>query len=285
MKTWETLCPALPNGGNYAECNTCCHANNHALEKMGCTNWGQYCKGKVKPTIQVFSDLPRIALFLNGASLGQADCTPSGFASFTNLVYAAGNLTAVGLTAAGEAVARHEIITAAGASKVELTIDVPSAATGTGNHLVLDGHDCALLRASIVDSAGRVVGTASNVVTFEVVSGPGRVAGVHNGDAKSHEPQLASTRSAYHGLARAAIKVTKDSTEHAQLLRQIDTHSGDGVTTVELAPGAAAESIVVRVSSPGLTPSTVTIAVSTDFAQHSVMATAAASVTAPFQLA
>jgi hypothetical protein len=38
-------------------------------------------------------------------------------------------------------------------------------------------------------------------------SGPGRVVGVHNGDAKSHEPQHASTRHAYHGLARAVVKV------------------------------------------------------------------------------
>ena len=44
-------------------------------------------------------------------------------------------------------------------------------ATGTGTSLVADGHDAALLRASVLDGEGRVMHLASNNISFRVVSG------------------------------------------------------------------------------------------------------------------
>jgi hypothetical protein len=48
-------------------------------------------------------------------------------------------------------------------------------------------------------STQNTIDSPALVVTFAVSSGPGRVAGVHNGDAKtkSHERQATSTRSSY----------------------------------------------------------------------------------------
>ena len=157
--------------------------------------------------IQVYSDLPVIELVLNGESQGTAPCTPGGFAAFSLPEFTPGNLTAAGMrSAGGEALAAHTLLTAGPPVAIELTVDVPSAATGTGSALVLDGHDSGLVRATLLDRDG-LVSDASSVVTFSVTSGPGRIAGVHNGDAKSHEPQAASSRRAYHGLVRAAVKV------------------------------------------------------------------------------
>ena len=70
---------------------------------------------------------------------------------------------------------------------------------------MLDGQDCALLRASVVDGAGRVVHLAKQNVSFRVVSGPGRVQGSHNGDPHSHLPNDLSWYPAYHGLVRAVV--------------------------------------------------------------------------------
>lgn len=53
---------------------------------------------------------------------------------------------------------------------------------GTGSKLVLDGHDAALIRASIVDSDGIVLPSDNSTVTFSIVSGPGRIIGVGNGE-------------------------------------------------------------------------------------------------------
>ena len=92
--------------------------------------------------VQVFSDLPHIELILNGKLLGAAPCRPGAFASFSGVPFTGGNLTAVGRMAAGRAVlASHTQVAAGAPAAIELTVDVPSAATGTGSCLVLDGHD------------------------------------------------------------------------------------------------------------------------------------------------
>jgi hypothetical protein len=57
--------------------------------------------------------------------------------------------------------------------KLVLTVDVPSAGTGTGGRLLLDGRDTAMVRASVVDSSNNnaLVAAATNRITWRVVSG------------------------------------------------------------------------------------------------------------------
>jgi hypothetical protein len=88
------------------------------------------------------------------------------------------------------------------AAKLALSLDCPSKITGTGEALLLDGQDAALVRASVLDSAGRVMHLATNIITFQVISGPGIVQGTGNGDPHCHEPNNAPWHSAYHGLVR-----------------------------------------------------------------------------------
>lgn len=234
--------------------------------------------------VQVFSDLPEIELFLDGKSIGIAVCTPGSFAGFDAVPYTRGNLTAVGRAKPGGSVlAHHTELPAGPPAAVELAIDVPSAATGTGSALLLDGHDAGLVRATVRDAQGRVVscsGPAAGapVITFAVTSGPGRVVGVHNGDAASHEPQYSAVRRAYHGLARAVVKVTADVAsgspgDLALLASDIELDPTSPLT--QLAP--AAGPIVVTATSPGLEPGLVRIPVSADAAKHGVRATAAAA--------
>jgi hypothetical protein len=166
---------------------------------------------------------------------------------------------------------------------IQLSIDAPSAMTGTGTALVLDGQDVGMLRASIVDGAGRVVPSATHNVSFIIKSGPGRVLGVGNGDPTNHEPNQAAWRSAYHGLVRGIIQVTADSASpewHRRALAEVDIdggvrtqiHTGAGQNDE---PGAA---IVVEASADGLSTGSVTVPVSSDMAAHSVLAVAARSV-------
>ena len=178
-----------------------------------------------------------------------------------------GNLTAVGKAQqAGEVLASHmygTIVTAGPPIATKLSIDAPSRLTGTGSTLVLDGHDTALIRATLVDSEGRIA-DASNLIQFETESGPGFVSGVHNGDAKSHEPQVARSRHAYHGLARATVKVTRDTMSDELLKSGVEVATGDGLRTVALGPYSGPMSIQVTASSPGLAPGRVSIPVSSD---------------------
>ena len=228
----------------------------------------------------MFSDLPVVELFIDGEKAGQAPCVAGGFASFTVKFKPFSNLTAVATDPKTGATATHTQIDTRKASRIELSLDAPSTATGTGTALLLDGHDAALIRATIVDKNGNMVANADHEITFKVIQGPGLIAGVHNGDAKSHEAQAADHRRAYHGLARAVVKVTKDVISDQALLVAL----GDGIHTVldsENLASILASGIVVTATAPGLDPGSVTINVSADATQHSVLAAAAASVRAP----
>lgn len=66
------------------------------------------------------------------------------------------------------------------------------------------GHDIAILNVKVVDSNGVVVPTANDLLQIEVENGT--VIGVGNGDPNSHEPDVASYRKAFHGLAQFLVK-------------------------------------------------------------------------------
>ena len=227
-------------------------------------------------TIHVYTNAPMAELFINGKSQGVQQLVWQGWAQWS-VTFASGNLTATAISDQHVVMATHTILTSGSPAKIIASIDVPSEKTGTGSALVLDGQDTGLVRASIVDSTGQVVPSASHNVSFRIVSGPGRIIGVGNGDPACHEPNHASWRSAYHGLARVVVQVTEDhasSSQHRHRLLQIDRDGGihthirhPGVSS----PSKFADSIVVEVSAPGVGSSTVTIPVTTDIVTHNVL--------------
>lgn len=246
-------------------------------------------------TLNVYSADPTVELFVNGASLGKQSISELGYATFVT-PFAAGNVTAAAYDASGAQVATHTRMTAGAATKLVLSIDAPSVATGTGSALVADGEDAALIRATVVDANGNVVPSASNSVTFSVASGPGRVIGTGNGDPRNHEAATGAVHMAYHGLVRAIVQVTQDSASpawHRERLIQIDAERGNGVRVLppsgvnaDAAAGADAGAgdgadpapIVVSASSPGLGTATISIPVSNDMAKDGVLPVAARSV-------
>ena len=233
--------------------------------------------------INAYSDLPEVELRVNGRALQRralGDATSGRtFAEWRGVPFSAGNLTAVGYDSAGVAQATHTVRTAGAAVAIQLSLDVPSQSTGTGSALVLDGRDTGLVRATIVDGDGHVVtrsATGTNNVSFEIVSGPGRIVGTNNGDPSSHEPNQVSWHSAFHGLVRAVVRVTEVNDGpsrhwHRSRLAQIDVEAG---STRVLASSARAAPIVVRASSPGLLAATVEIPTSSDAGRDSVLAVA-----------
>ena len=165
--------------------------------------------------------------------------------------------------------------------KLQLTLDVPSASTGTGSALLLDGRDTALVRAAIVDgrSNDALVSTASDRITWRVVSGPGRVAGISSGNKSSHEWMKSSSVNAFLGLARGLFRVTQDCTSAARAMcSAIDADAGRGPTAVKAAAAdCGAGPIVVEAAAPGLAAASISIPVSADTAKDGVMAAARAT--------
>jgi beta-galactosidase len=156
-------------------------------------NWA----GREGQDIEVWchTNLDRVELFLNGASLGSQDVKKDSHVAW-KVPYAPGVIEARGFKAGKQMLTDRRETTGAPAG-VLLEPDRTSISA--------DGADLSVVVARIVDAQGRLVPTAGNEVTF-AVTGPGRIIGVGNGDPSSHEPDRASKRSAFNGRCMALVQ-------------------------------------------------------------------------------
>lgn len=179
--------------------------------------------------------------------------------------------------------ATHTRLSWGAAAAILLSLDAPNPASGTGSAVYLDGQDVALVRATVVDGSGAVVGDSTANVTFAVTAGPGVIWGIGNGDPSSHDPNHAASRPAYHGLVRAIVKTTLAAAGTAAdraLLAAVNVEAGGSPAVTAIMQGSnngAPTSITVTATAPGLGSGTIVIPLSTDVSA-SVQATASASV-------
>eukprot|EP00755_Sulcionema_specki_P011606 Sspe_Gene.49409::Locus_26619_Transcript_1_1_Confidence_1.000_Length_2869::g.49409::m.49409/K01190/lacZ; beta-galactosidase len=196
-------------------------------------------------------------LLVDGKSLGRRTA-PAGTAVEWDVTESSHNFTLLSYDTTPTVVASHTAIKAKAATGLKVTVDVPSPSTGTGSALYLDGVDTALLRAEIVDASGVVVTThpATNV-TFSIVSGPGRIIGVGNGDPACHQLPGGQQIVTYGGIARGVVRVTVDCTSPNREKRvDIDTAHTDVMTDCPSTP------VVVQASAGPFTAPPVAIQVS-----------------------
>ncbi len=149
---------------------------NTVLHLLPHWNWA----GKEGQEIRVdaFSNCKSVELFLNGTSLGKQDMKPFSHVTWP-VKYTPGTLSAKGFDAAGKLIAEDKIETTGAAAQVRLTPNRPT--------INADGEDVSVVTVSVVDAQGRVVPTAGNKINF-ALEGAGKILGVGNGDASSHEP-------------------------------------------------------------------------------------------------
>jgi hypothetical protein len=227
-------------------------------------------------------------LFVDGKSLQKQSVVPGEQASWevprslrsiTNAPLVK-NITLLALGDAGDVVQRHSVFSPGVPHGLQLSTDVPSPITATGERLLLDGHDIALLRLEVVDVHGHLAALADAYnVSFEVASGPGRLVGVSNGDPTSHWHQQGSATETYGGVARVIIQASVDCvTPTRELISAIDADPAAGRVT-ELLTECPKQPIIVRASAPGLGHASVEIQVSGDAALDGPEAVASRSVT------
>jgi len=181
-------------------------------------NWA----GKEGQEIEVWchSNLEKVELFLNGASLGVKDVPRNDHVAW-KVNYKPGTLEARGYKGGQQVlVVRRE--TTGGPAKVLLRPDRPQISA--------DGQDVSLVEVQVLDKEGRLMPVADNEIAFQL-SGPGKIIGVGNGDPSSHEPDKAHKRRAFNGLCMVIVQSSKE-------------------------PGE----IRLEASSPGLEPATLAIA-------------------------
>src|SRR6202042_680125 len=73
--------------------------------------------------------------------------------------------------------------------------------------LPADGEFALPITVFALDAASRRVPTANDFVTF-TLTGPAKILGVGNGDPNCHEPDKASSRSLFNGLAQLILQTT-----------------------------------------------------------------------------
>jgi beta-galactosidase len=171
--------------------------------------------------VWAYSNADRVELLLNGHSLGAKPMPRYGHVDW-KVPYTPGRLEARAFTGDRE-VARDMVETAGAPARLRLTPDRKT--------MRADGEDVVMVGVAVLDAAGRVIPVADNEITF-ATTGAGRVAGVGNGDANSHEPSRAAKRRAFNGLCMAIV--------------QADEHPGR-VELTATSPGLPAARITLAV--------------------------------------
>jgi len=151
--------------------------------------------GREGQSIEVWAhgNTDEVELRLDGHSLGRK-AMPRNRHLEWRVPYAPGRLEAIGYNR-GRIVARDTRVTAGPAHSVSLVADRRIAKAG----------EVVMLNAAVLDARGRPVPTAVNLLSF-AASG-GTIVGVGNGNPNSIEPDVASERRAFNGLAQAIMRV------------------------------------------------------------------------------
>jgi beta-galactosidase len=154
-------------------------------------------------SVWVHSNLDEVELFLNGKSLGRQKVARLSHVEW-KVRYEAGAIEARGWKD-GKLVLTEKRETTGPIASLRLTADRATLDRGGIN---ADGEDVVVLTVDALDSAGRALPTAQDMIEFKV-TGEGALIGVGNGDPNCHESDKDPRRSLFNGLAQAIVQSTK----------------------------------------------------------------------------
>jgi beta-galactosidase len=153
--------------------------------------------------VWVHSNLDEVELFLNGKSQGRQKVPRLGHVEW-KVRYEAGAIEARGWKDGKLALTEKRETTGEIAS-LRLTADRSTLDRGG---IDADGNDVVVLTVDALDSSGRTLPAAQNLIEFKI-TGEGALIGVGNGDPNCHESDKEPRRSLYNGLAQAIVQSTK----------------------------------------------------------------------------
>lgn len=182
-------------------------------------NWAGH-EGK-EIQVEVYSRYPKVRLYLNDRLIGeQLTGREQQFKAVFTLSYEPGILKAVGVEAEVE-VEETVLKTSGNPAQIKLTAD--------RTEIKADGQDLTFVTVEIQDKEGIIEPNANNHLSFDV-KGTGVIAAVGNADLKDTDSYVGHQRKAWKGRAIVVVKSTRKKGR-----------------------------IVLKVTSPGLIPATVTI--------------------------
>ena len=148
-----------------------------------------------------YNNADSVKLFLNGKSLGSRSKKAGQFHVMWHVHFRQGTLRAVSYKN-GKVIKVAEERTAGPAARVELSANRVK--------LSADNKDMAFVTVKIEDKNGTMVPNADNLVNFKI-TGPGRIAGVANGNETSHNSFKAHHCNAFFGKCMVVIESTNKS--------------------------------------------------------------------------
>lgn len=149
--------------------------------------------------VEVYSRYPKVRLYQNGKLAGEKAASEMK-ATFT-LDYAPGTLLAEGID--GDKVMETVSLETAGdVADLRLTADRDT--------IDADGQDLSFIVIECIDSKGRNVPVADNLLTVST-DGPVRLAGLGNADIKDEDPYFDNTHRAWKGRALAVVRNDGDT--------------------------------------------------------------------------
>lgn len=165
-------------------------------------HWNWAGKEGQKIPVFVYTNGDCVELFLNGKSLGKKCKTPDSTNSlerfrlmWNDVVYEPGELKAVAYKE-GTAIGENKVKTAGAPYQLRLTPDRKRIASG--------GMDMSYVLVEAYDKDGNVCPLADNKISI-TLKGPGKIAGVGNGNPQSMEPFQASTIKLFYGKAMIIV--------------------------------------------------------------------------------
>jgi beta-galactosidase len=161
-------------------------------------HWNWAGKEGQEINVWVHSNCEEVELFLNGKSLGKKPMPRLSHLEW-KVKYEPGTLSAQGFNG-GKSAAEDKVETSGAPAAIKLIADRLK--------INADGEDVSLVTVAVVDAEGRVVPIASDDVSFDL-DGPGQIIGVGNGDPSSHEPDKATKRKVFNGLAQVIVQSKK----------------------------------------------------------------------------
>ena len=149
--------------------------------------------------VWVHSNLDEVEVFLNGATQGKQKVEPLKHLEW-KVKYEPGTLEARG-SKDGKVVLTDKRETTGKAATIKMTAD--------RTEISADGQDVAVVRVEVLDSEGRHIPTADNMISFKV-TGDGALIGVGNGDPNCQESDKEPKRSLFNGLAQVILQASKN---------------------------------------------------------------------------
>ena len=171
------------------------------LEMIPHWNWPADSIGKHIKVI-AFSNADRVKLLLNGKVVSEQKVDTYEMNTWM-VPYKPGKLEAIGYKN-GRIVSRAKVETTKNPVQIKLT--------PYRNSLSGDGSDAMPVTVEVVDSKGRHVPTADNMIEFSIV-GPARIIGLGNGNPNCHESEKGNKRSLFNGLAQVIIQTEEGAGE------------------------------------------------------------------------